>query len=335
MWWPVSGKQYRVFMDADDGPSPGGDADEGKDLPDFLQDKDKSDDDITDDESKGLATKKKAAAKTKDDEPTGERPPNVPEKFWDTEGKAIRTDSLLESYVEAESALSRSRAEKNIPEFHEGYLDVFTFDSEGQLRYGEGVDKLPAVAKDDPLLQNALKSFHKHGLSADQAAGVIKDFFVDANAVFPEPFDNEAFTAQQQEILGKNHEVQVETAQGWIQSLHSQGVLNTREAKAMHNRVGESADGIMAINKIRSMVTGEAPISVRDPIPEDGIPTKSEWYDMKLSEQYQTDEKFQKKVDDLTEVVFQGTGNTDFGGLGLKAIDANEARKRLAKSKNS
>lgn len=40
------------------------------------------------------------------------RPENVPEKFWDAEAGAIRTDALLGSYGEAEKALARERNER-------------------------------------------------------------------------------------------------------------------------------------------------------------------------------------------------------------------------------
>jgi len=37
-------------------------------------------------------------------EPTDGRPANVPEKFWDAENKAVRTDELLKSYTELEAS---------------------------------------------------------------------------------------------------------------------------------------------------------------------------------------------------------------------------------------
>lgn len=340
MWWPVdiAGTRRFVFFDKDDGGGGGGESsggEEGEGEGDKGEDDDKTPEFLKlPGDGKGLASPKLKKRETKITEgPTDERPSNVPEKFWDVENKAVRVDALMESYTEAESALSRSRAEKKVPEFPEGYLDVFTFDSEGNMKYSEGVDRLPAIAKDDPVLQNALKSFHKHGIAAEQAAGIIKDFFLDANGVYPEAFDNEAFTAQQQLILGKNHEVQTETAQAWIVSLHTQGVLNENEARSLHNHVGEDAHGIMALNKLRAMVTGEVAIPIHDPIPEDGIPTPEELYTMKMQPEYATDAKYRKKVDDLFPVVFPGKGNARFEGLGQASIEANALRARQAKNK--
>lgn len=318
-WW--------FTLDADDGAPPGGDPPKDKDGdPDFLKipEGEKKGDEIDDGDGEGLASKKKQDPPADD----GERPSHIPEKFWNAEKKEIRVDTLVESYAEAESNLTRIRAERQVPEGIEGYLDTFTFLEDGELKYAEGVLNLPPTKKDDPLFKGALESFHKRGLSTEQAAGVIKDVFQIMDGIYPEPFDNEAYTAEQQAILGANHEMQVETAQAWIQSLHTQGTLNLKEAQALHKDVGHSAAGIMAINKLRAEITGEAVIPMHAPVPEDGVPTKEELYAMKFSPEYQKDAAFKKKVDGLFLSVFPGTGVADLKGVGMASIQANDAKTR-------
>lgn len=331
-WW--------FTLDADKGVPPGGDpskdagGDPPKDPPskeaggepEFLKipGGEKKGDEIDDGEGEGLASKKKQDSKADE----GGRPSNIPEKFWNAEKKEIRVDTLAESYAEAESNLARIRAERQVPEGIEGYLDTFTFNDEGELKYAEGILNLPSTKKDDPLFKGALESFHKRGLSTEQAAGVIKDVFQIMDGIYPEPFDDDAYKAEQQAILGANHEMQVATAQAWIETLHSQGTLNLKEAQALYKDVGRSAAGIMAINKLRAEMTGEAVIPIHDPVPEDGIPTKEELYAMKFSPEYQKDAAFKKKVDELFPVVFPGTGVAELGGVGMAAVQANDARAR-------
>lgn len=327
-WW--------FTLDADKGAPPGGDPpkDPPKDPPSkeeggepaFLKiPEDEKDKDVIDDgEGEGLASKKKQDSPADD----GERPSNIPEKFWNAEKKEVRVDTLVDSYAEAESNLTRIRAERQVPESVEGYLNTFTFTEDGEFRYAEGVLNLPPTKKDDPLFKGALESFHKRGLSTEQAAGVIKDVFQVMDGIYPEPFDNDAYKAEQQAILGANHEMQVATAQKWIESLHTQGTLNLKEAQALHKDVGRSAAGIMALNKLRAEATGEAVIPIHDPVPEDGIPTPDELFAMKMDPKYKTDAAYKKKVDELFPVVFPGTGNADLRGVGMAAVMANDARAR-------
>ena len=79
-------------------------------------------------------------------------------------------------------------------------------------------------------------------------------------------------------------------------------------------------------------MTGEAMIPVREPMPEDGIPTSEELYAMKLDPKYKTDVEFRKKVDNLFPVVFPGTGKANLSGVGMRAIMANDARARQKKN---
>ena len=342
-WW--------FLLDDDDGAGKGGgepsddddkDGDKkGEDDTSFLDlEGDKKDEKISDDSDTGLmasrkdAKKKKAADSDDDDTSTGERPKNVPEKFWDEKKKELRLETFIESYKERESALSRLRSERNVPEFVEEYLDTFTFDTTGHLRYSEGIDRLPAITKDDPLFVGFLESCHRRGVPTDMAAGLIKDVFKVMDGIYPEPFDDDAFVAEQNEILGKNFEMQTDTAIAWVESLHTQGVLSLNEAKALHRDVGHSAHGVMALNKLRAEMTGEAVIPVHEVVPEDGLPTPEELYSMKLTDKYSTDPEYKKKVDDLFPKVFPGVGNINTKGLGIAAIQANDARRRLKNLKS-
>ena len=198
------------------------------------------------------------------------------------------------------------------------------------MRYSEGINNLPTIPKDDPLLLGAIESFHRRGLSVEQASGVIKDVFKVMDGMYPAPFDNDAYVKEQNALLGVNHEMQMDTAISWIESLHTQGLLNLNEAKALHTGVGRSAHGVMALNKLRAEITGESPIPVHEVVPTDGLPTPNELYAMKMKPEYKTDLKYKKEVDDLFPLVFPGTGQADLGGVGMAAIRSEDARKRQA-----
>lgn len=305
----------------------------------FLDIDEKKKDSIADDDEEGLLasrskSKSKSDSKKSDDKPSDDRPENIAEKFWDPDKKEIRVEALAKSHKDAESNLSRLRAEHKVPEFPEEYLDVFTFDVDGQMRYSDGIDRLPVISKKDPLLAGALESFHRRGLSVEQAAGVIKDVFKIMDGIYPAPFDNDAYVEEQNSLLGVNHEMQMDTAIAWIESLHTQGFLNLNEAKALHSGVGRSAHGVMALNKLRAEITGEPTIPIHEVIPSDGLPTQNELYAMKLRPEYKTDAKFREQVDKLFPLVFPGTGQADLGGLGMDAIRANDARKRQKKQES-
>ena len=123
------------FLAPDTGEGEGGEPskdDDTDDDTDFLNiDKEKKES-ISDDDEEGILaarskdTKKKS--KKSEDKPSDDRPENIAEKFWDVEKKEIRVDALAKSHKEAESALSRLRAESKVPELAEEYLEVFIFD---------------------------------------------------------------------------------------------------------------------------------------------------------------------------------------------------------------
>ncbi|HYD97769.1 MAG TPA: hypothetical protein VEH84_00175 [Alphaproteobacteria bacterium] len=95
--------------------------------------------------------------------PPGARPPQVPEKFWDAEAGALRTEALLKSYLELERKLGgmvplpaegraddRLRRALGVPDSHDGYC----------------IDCAHGLFEPDPELNGRL---HGAGFSQSQA----------------------------------------------------------------------------------------------------------------------------------------------------------------------
>lgn len=113
------------------------------------------------------------------DDKTG-RPSNVPEKFWNSETKAIRSDAVLKSYTELEKrAGSGELAPANADDYK---LDTVI----EEVKKATGVD-VPAM---DPELSKSFRAAAKEiGLSQKQYEGVMKQYLSSIPAMASAAFE--------------------------------------------------------------------------------------------------------------------------------------------------
>lgn len=264
------------------------------------------------------------------------RPDYIEEKYWDSEKGEPRIEALAKANKDLFTQAQTLRAQKNVPATPDGYLSA-AFDTEGKLKLQADIPNLPAIAKDDPVLSAYAESAHKRGLTQDQFNGIMQDVLQISAENAPPPFDKEAYVAEQKAILGPNADALVDHSIDWIKSLVVQGTLSAEQGKALYDGVGRSAHGILALQKLYTEITGEFGIPTDVPLPERGVPTPEEWYDMKLSQKYKTDEAYKKEVDDLAEVVFPGKGgaNLNLGRLGMSRLAQRDGQARMERRQNA
>lgn len=113
-------------------------------------------------------------------DPTTGRPSNVPEKFWDAEKKAIRSDAVLKSYTELEK---RAGAGDLAPANADEYKMDTVLD---EVKKATGVE-IPAM---DPEMSKAFREeAHKMGLSQKQYEGVMKQYLSSIPQMVSTAFD--------------------------------------------------------------------------------------------------------------------------------------------------
>jgi len=109
------------------------------------------------------------------------RPEYISEQHWNADTSEVRVEALAKSFSDTKSALDAKREESGVPESADAYV---TWAEDGNAVLPEGLDSLPPIAQDDPLLSSVLKAAHESGVSKVQMDGVLDAFFRGQNDAF-------------------------------------------------------------------------------------------------------------------------------------------------------
>lgn len=212
----------------------------------------------------GVARDPKPDAARRDAAPKPQRPPDVPEKFWDAEAGAVRVDALLKAYRDAERALGRG--EHKPPPTPDGYA----------LPKGDGIPE-GLVKPDDPLWRVTIEAAHKRGMSQADLDAIAAPFLrtlaeLTRDRLPPDPEAERAARRAALEAerskLGPQADAIIAGVGTWLRGLHARGVLAKDELDSLF-AIADAA-GVRAFAKLREMA-GEQPLGV-DPagVPEIG-----------------------------------------------------------------
>lgn len=229
----------------------------------------------------------------------GQRPDNVPEKFWDAKAGAVRTDALTRAYLDLETKMRNGG--KIDPD------DVVPEEATVEAYFGEGVELDPEVDRlglepDDPGLKVAADVFKKYGIGKKTATMIVKDMFKGMNEHAPTPIDPE----QELKALGPNGKAAVEGTFVWLEKLDREGKLSDDEADLAVELMG-TARGVKLLNKLRGM-TGDLPIPVGHHVPSAGGMSPDEWHIAYQEAVAAKNYKKQEELDRISAGVF-GTGS--------------------------
>lgn len=181
-------------------------------------------------------------------QPDADRPENVPEKFWDAEKKAIKSDEMAKAYADLEKAHGKLRRDKGIKDAPEDVAEYFTeaLELDDDSPFNVGVD--------DPGLKSWAEVAKKWNVDVDTARGLAKDWMKEMAPHAPEPVDPEAENAK----LGKNAENVKEGIFTWLESNEEHF---DDEDVAEISKLSQTAAGIRLLGKMRNFA-GAEPIPV-------------------------------------------------------------------------
>ena len=240
-----------------------------------------------------------------DDAPA--RPENCPEKFWDAEAGAVKTEALLKSYEHMENQWSQMKQGKGlageVPSEASEYFEGKGIDVPPEA---DRVGKIPA---DDPALGLAADLFQKHGIPKDVARSFVKDWIVGINEHLPEPVNMDAERA----ALGDHAEALIQGTKTWVEGLVASKQLTADEGAYCRGMAG-TADGIKMLSKFRTM-TGERPLPTLDGRDEHSM-TDEQWRDAYSAAIRAGDVKEQERLDELGARLF---GTAPAGQSNLRA----------------
>jgi hypothetical protein len=209
----------------------------------------------------------------------GERPPYVPEKFWDAEKGEMKSEAAMKSYAELE---------KNFK------LGNHKPPANGKYETAALVDK--GIPADDPLLGKYTAWASKYGVSqaafdelagdvAEMAGGAVQEAQISAKA--------------EREALGEQADAIIGSMTDWARGLVSSGVWTAEDFEEF-KVMGGTAKGMRALMRMRESYEGRVPL--RDTIPSDIGMSDEELKAMVGDKRYATNEGgFRDKVERLFE----------------------------------
>ena len=246
---------------------------------------------------KSFGGKGEAEEEAGSDEPKeGERPSHVPEKFWDPETKAVKSDDLAKAYAELEIAHGKAKRGKGIgedlPESPEGYF------GEDGLELPKEVDRLK-TSPDDPGLKAWSEVAHKYGIGKEVATSIAQDMFVNMNKFADAPIDPEV----EREAMGPNAKAQIEGVELWLDSLDATGVMSDDSAD-IAMQLSQTASGLKFLTMMRAQ-SGARPIPI-DPVGDAAGMSPDEFNEAYKQAVKDKDYAKRAKLDAMRGAVFQG-----------------------------
>lgn len=259
----------------------GGDDDDGDDDNDGSNDDDddkKGDDDEGGKPSglkgKGLFGKDDDDDKGSDDDDDDEgkkgddgRPEHVPEKFWDADKSAVKSDDVIKAYADLEKAHGKLKRDKgmgdDVPDAATDYFkDGLDVDLED--------DAVATVAPDDPALKHWADVAHEMGIGQKAAMAAAKNLLGRLYKDAPAPLDRDA----ELESLGKNGQNVVDGVFTFFEGMEADGSLSENDIEIV-GEISKTADGIRFLQKMRNL-SGAKPIPVN--IGDGKSMSPDDWY---------------------------------------------------------
>lgn len=234
------------------------------------------------------------------------RPAGVPEKFWDAEKKAIKTEDMAKAYSDLEKAHGKLKREKavggEVPEKAEDYFP-------DGLDLGDEVTNLKVEGPDDPGLKAWSNVCKERGIGKDLAADLAKDMFRAMNEFAPTPIDPE----EERKSLGDNAQGVIDGVFGWLENEEKAGRLSEDDMR-IAMALSHTANGMRFMAKMRSM-SGQPAIPYTPGQGESGM-SREEWHAEMRAAVQAKDYKRQEQLEAMNmfgdEAATSGpTGNVD------------------------
>lgn len=234
------------------------------------------------------------------DEETG-RPEWCPEKFWDTEAKSVRGETLMKSYAEMERDYDRSK--QNLPEGVPKETSEYFTDNivkDGKVILPEGLQNTFEVASDNPTLLALADACRVEGVGVAVFEKLLPKYYAAIDAEMGPPIDPAAEMAR----LGPNSKSIITANEKYLDSLQAQGVLTQEQRDMAWNVFGTVAETMQVLDAFR-VAAGEKPIPIGD---TKAMPkfTEDELFDRMGDPKYGTDKSFTQETDEAY-VSFYGT----------------------------
>ena len=205
-----------------------------------------------------------------------ERPDWWPEKFWQQDENEPMLEEIAKSYAELEKKFRNG--DHKAPE--EYAMDIF----------GE-------MPEDDPVVSTYLDWAKKNGINQDAfnelAEQVLK---LGGN----EAEDIKYSMEQERQALGPNADAIIKNMATWGKGFVDKGIWGAEDYEEF-KIWGGTANGIKALQKLRSSYEGRVPVETA---PSSDMPSKDELYEMVGKPEYKSDPAYRRKVEKLFEQAF-------------------------------
>ena len=239
----------------------------------------------------GAAAKKAAdaaAAAGKDNKGDGspKRPDDVPEKFWDPKTGAVNYKAWAKSTKDTRTELETLKQSKGAP----AKVEDYKFEVPETLK--------EAVKDSDPVVKLFPDLAFNAGLSQEQFSEISGKFLEEAQKHVPPAISFE----HEKKKLGEHADLIMTTVLNWGEKLVKEGVWSPTDFQEI-TIMGSTAEGILALNKLRTHYTGEPPIPTTGSSAS-GLPSKQELYAKVADPRYQTDNGFREQTEKEFIAVF-------------------------------
>ena len=293
---------FRIFYDGDAEGGTGGSTDEGSNL--FTGAK--SGDDTEGD--------KKPVIDLGDGE-TG-RPSWLPDKFWDSDKKEIRSETMARAYTETEREFQRVR--QNLPEgVPKETADYFTetLVKDGKIILPEGLKNTPEIKIDEPRITALAELCRASGVPAATFEKLLPGFL----KIEDELLGPGVNTAEEMESLGPNGKATIAVNLAYLESMRAQGTMTQEMYDISYAMFGTDAMGMKVLDALR-VAAGNEPIPKGD---MEVMPkySKEDLFARQGDERYGVDKVFTDETDAAYEEVYgtEQTGSSEASGVGIGA----------------
>lgn len=213
------------------------------------------------------------------------RPDYIPEKFWDAEKGAPRTEDIMKGYKELETKFRAG--DHKAPEKPEGYKVELDDKSKGVL-FGKNSED----PNKDPLYQKFTGWGVKNKISQAAMSEILGMY---AEASVEETGKFQIDVGKERSALGKNADAIIQNQHSFFEQMFKAGEIGEAELKEA-SILFETAAGVKLVQAIRARY-GEQSIPTNVAPVGDDVPSSEELGKMVVDPKYGVDKSFTAKVD--------------------------------------